>query len=347
MSAFTRNFSTFARRGVLAAFLALGCAGTAVAQSIAPSAPLSDPLLSWNDGAPKKSIVDFVARVTTPGAPDFVPDEQRIATFDNDGTLWCEQPVYFQVAFAFDEVKRLASQHPEWKTTQPFKAVLEKDMPALGAAGEKGLLEIIAATHTGITIEDFTKTVLDWIATAQHPRFKRPYTDLVYQPMVELLAYLRANGFKTFIVSGGGVEFMRPWTEKVYGIPPEQVVGSSGAVKFEMSPDGTPVLMKLPQIEFVDDGPGKPVGINRFIGRHPILAFGNSDGDLQMLEWTAAGSGARFMGIVHHTDAEREYAYDRQSKIGKLDKALDEGTARGWTIVDMKNDWKKVFAFQP
>jgi phosphoglycolate phosphatase-like HAD superfamily hydrolase len=329
---------TLSRRCVIAV-LWVGCLGSAWAQT-------SDPLPSWNDGVAKKSITDFVARVTTPGTTDFVPAERRIATFDNDGTLWTEQPVYFQVAFAFDEVNRLAPQHSEWKTTQPFKAVLEKDMPALAAAGEKGLLEIVAATHTGITVEDFTKTVLDWIATAQHPRFKRPYTDLVYQPMIELLAYLRANGFKTFIVSGGGIEFMRPWTEKIYGIPPEQVVGSSGVVKFEMGADGKPVLMKLPQIEFVDDGPGKPVGINRFIGRRPIFAFGNSDGDQQMLEWTAAGGGARFMGLVHHTDAVREYAYDRDSKVGKLDKALDEATAKGWTIVDMKQDWKTIFPFQ-
>jgi len=307
----------------------------------------TDPLPSWSDGAVKKSITDFVARVTTPGGADFVPAERRIATFDNDGTLWCEQPIYFQAAFAFDEIKALASQHPEWKTTQPFKAVLDRDEQALAAAGEKGLLEIVETTHSGMTTEQFSKTVLDWIATARHPRFKRPYTDLVYQPMVELLNYLRANGFKPFIVSGGGIEFMRPWTGKVYGIPPEQVVGSSGVVKFQMGPDGKPVLMKLPQIEFVDDGPGKPVGINRFIGRRPIFAFGNSDGDQQMLEWTAAGGGARFMGLVHHTDAEREYAYDRQSKIGKLDKALDEAKAKNWTIVDMKNDWKKVFAFEP
>ena len=271
---------------------------------------------------------------------------ERIATFDNDGTLWSEQPVYFQAAFAFDRVKALAPQHPEWKTKQPFKAVLDRDMKALAAAGEKGLLQIIAATHTGMTVEEFHKLVLDWTATARHPRFNRPYTELVYQPMLELLTYLRANGFKTFIVSGGGVEFMRPWVEKVYGIPPEQVVGSSGVVKFQIGNDGKPVLMKEPKVEFIDDGPGKPVGINRFIGRRPVFAFGNSDGDLQMLQWTAAGSGARFMGIVHHTDAEREWAYDRKSHIGKLDKALDEGTANGWTIVDMKRDWKTIYPFQ-
>jgi phosphoglycolate phosphatase-like HAD superfamily hydrolase len=303
----------------------------------------TEPLPSWNEGAVKKSIIEFVSRVTTQGSADFVPAEQRIATFDNDGTLWCEQPVYFQVAFAFDQVKALAPQHPEWKTTQPFKAILDKDMKVLAAAGEKGLLQIMAVTHTGMTTDEFSKTVLDWIATARHPRFNRPYTELVYQPMLELLSYLRANGFKTFIVSGGGIEFMRPWVEKVYGIPPEQVVGSSGEVKFQFGADGKPELMKLPKIEFVDDGPGKPVGINRFIGRRPIFAFGNSDGDLQMLQWTAAGDGARFVGIVHHTDSTREYAYDRQSKVGKLDKALDEAAAKGWSVVDMKQDWKAIF----
>jgi phosphoglycolate phosphatase-like HAD superfamily hydrolase len=323
---------------LLATVLAARRSGLAFAQS--------DPLPSWNDGAVKKSITDFVARVTTPATPDFVPPEMRIATFDNDGTLWCEQPVYFQVAFAIDRFEALASQHPEWRNKQPFKALINQDPKALAAAGEKDLLELIEATHTGMTVEDFRETVLDWIATAEHPRFKRHYTDLVYQPMIELLGYLRANGFKTFIVSGGGIEFMRPWTEKIYGIPPEQVVGSSGVAKFEMGVDGKPVLMKLAKIEFVDDGPGKPVGINRFIGRRPIFAFGNSDGDQQMLEWTAAGSGARFMGLVHHTDGVREYAYDRQSKVGKLDKALDEGRAKGWTIVDMKNDWRVIFPFE-
>ena len=240
----------------------------------------------------------------------------------------------------------MAPQHPEWKTRQPFKALLEGDKKALAAAGKDGLLQIIAVTHSGMTVEDFTKTVIDWTATARHPRFNRPYTELVFQPMLELLAYLRANGFKTFIVSGGGIEFMRPWTERVYGIPPEQVVGSSGVVKYQMGADGKPELMKLAKIEFVDDGPGKPVGINRFIGRRPIFAFGNSDGDLQMLQWTVAGTGARFAGLVHHTDATREYAYDRESKVGKLDKALDEATAKGWTVVDMKRDWKTVFPFE-
>jgi phosphoglycolate phosphatase-like HAD superfamily hydrolase len=307
----------------------------------------TDPLPSWNDGAVKKSIIDFVTRVTTQGGADFVAVPERIATFDNDGTLWTEQPYYFQLAFALDRIKAMAPQHPEWKTKQPFKALLEGDKKALDAAGKDGLLQIVAVTHAGMTVEDFTKTVLDWTASARHPRFNRPYTELVFQPMQELLAYLRANGFKTFIVSGGGIEFMRPWTERVYGIPPEQIVGSSGVVKFQTGADGKPELLKLPKIEFVDDGPGKPVGINRFIGRRPIFAFGNSDGDLAMLQWTVAGKGPRFAGLVHHTDAAREYAYDRQSKIGKLDKAWDEATQRGWTVVDMKQDWKTVFPDKP
>ena len=307
----------------------------------------SDPLPSWNDGAVKKAITDFVPRVTTPGGADFVPDDRRIATFDNDGTLWAEQPMYFQIAFAIDRVKALAPRHPDWRKKQPFKAVLEDDRKVLAALGEPGFLQIMAATHTGMTTEEFTRIVTDWIATARHPRFNRPYTDLVYQPMLELLVYMRANGFKTFIVSGGGVEFMRPWTEKTYGIPPEQVVGSSAVTSYRMRADGVPVLMRESKIEFVDDKSGKPVGINRFIARRPIFAFGNSDGDQQMLEWTAAGDGARFIGLVHHTDAVREWAYDRNSPVGRLDKAWDEALRRGWTIVDMKRDWKKVFPFDP
>ena len=306
----------------------------------------ADPLPSWNDGPTKQAITDFVARVTTEGHTDFVAADKRIATFDNDGTLWSEQPVYNQAAFAFDRIKAMAAEHPEWKDQQPFKAVIEGDQQALAATGEKGLLEIIGTTHTGMTTEAFAATVEEWMASARHPRFDKPYTDLAYKPMIELLGYLRANGFKTFIVSGGGIEFMRPWTEKVYGIPPEQVVGSSGVTEFKIGADGKPVLDKLPKVEFIDDGPGKPVGINRFIGRRPIFAFGNSDGDLQMLQWATAGEGARFAGIVHHTDAEREYAYDRQSKIGKLDKALGEAAAKGWSVVDMKMDWKQVFPSQ-
>jgi phosphoglycolate phosphatase-like HAD superfamily hydrolase len=327
------------RRIVLAPFLAVGIVASLCTGALAQT----DPMPSWNDGTVKKSITDFVVRVTTQGGPDFVAVPERIATFDNDGTLWTEQPYYFQFAFALDRIKAMAPQHPEWKSKQPFKALLERDKQALSAAGEKGLIEILEATHTGMTTEEFSKTVLEWTSTARHPRFDRPYTELVYQPMLELLVYLRANGFKTFIVSGGGIEFMRPWTERVYGIPPEQVVGSSGAVKYQIGADGKPELLKLAKIEFVDDGPGKPVGINRFIGRRPIFAFGNSDGDLAMLQWTMAGQGPRFAGLVHHTDAEREYAYDRASKVGKLDKALDEATAKGWTVVDMKQDWKAVF----
>jgi phosphoglycolate phosphatase-like HAD superfamily hydrolase len=305
-----------------------------------------DPLPSWNDGAVKRSITDFVPRVTTPGGADFVPADQRIATFDNDGTLWSEQPMYFQIMFAIDRVKALAPRHPDWKKKQPFKAALDDDRKALAALGEKGFLQIMSATHTGMTTAEFARIVADWIATARHPRFNRPYTDLVYQPMLELLVHLRANGFKTFIVSGGGIEFMRPWTEKTYGIPPEQVVGSSAVTKFELRADGSPLLRREAKIEFIDDKQGKPVGINRFIGRRPIFAFGNSDGDQQMLEWTAAGSGARFMGLVHHTDAVREWAYDRNSPVGRLDKAWDEAVRRGWTLVDMKRDWKVIYPFE-
>jgi phosphoglycolate phosphatase-like HAD superfamily hydrolase len=331
----------YTRRAALAVLLS-----AASAVSVQAQAPRAGPLPSWNEGPAKKSITDFVARVATPGMAGFVPPEQRIATFDNDGTLWTEQPFYFQLAFAFDRVKAMAPQHPEWRAEQPFKAVLDNDMKALIAGGEKGVLAIIMTTHAGMTTEQFRQTVLDWLATARHPRFHRPYTDLVYQPMIELLRYLRGNAFKTFIVSGGGIDFMRPWVEKAYGIPPEQVVGSSGATKFEIGADGQPVLMKLPQVEFVDDGPGKPVGIDRFIGRRPIFAFGNSDGDLQMLQWTTAGDGARFAGLVRHTDAVREYAYDRNSPIGRLDKALDAAAAKGWTVVDMKRDWKVIYPFE-
>ena len=302
----------------------------------------NDPLPSLNDGVAKRSIIDFVNEVTDENNPNFVPPAERIATFDNDGTLWPERPVYFQLLFAIDRVKELALQHPEWNTTQPFKAVLENNMKALAESGEHGLLELVMATHAGMTSEEFEQIVKDWIATAKHPRFNRPYTELVYQPMLELLDYLRANGFKTFIVSGGGIEFMRPWVEKVYGIPPEQVIGSSIKVKFEMTDTG-PVLRRLPELDFIDDKEGKPVGIHKFIGRRPIAAFGNSDGDLQMLQWTAAGDGKRLMVYIHHTDAEREWAYDRDSHIGRLDKGLDEANEKGWTVVDMKNDWKVIY----
>ncbi len=301
-----------------------------------------DALPSWNDGAAKQAIVAFVKKVTKEGGPDFVPPEERIATFDNDGTLWCEQPMYFQMIFAFDRIKAISTNHPEWKDTEPYKFVLAGDLKKFGATGQKGLLDVMAATHSGMSVEEFHAIVTDWMRTAQHPRFHRPYNQCIYQPMVELLAYVRANGFKTFIVSGGGIEFMRPWVEQAYGIPPEQVVGSSGVVKFELK-NGKSFLMKEPTVEFIDDGPGKPVGINRFIGRRPVMAFGNSDGDLQMLQYTTTGDGPRFGLIVHHTDAEREYAYDRQSHVGKLDKALDEAASRGWTVVDMKADWRKIF----
>jgi phosphoglycolate phosphatase-like HAD superfamily hydrolase len=313
--------------------------------SHAPAVAQGDPLPSWNDGKAKSAIIAFVARVTTQGGSDFVPVEQRIATFDNDGTLWSEQPVYFQVAFVLDRVRAMAKDHPDWRTKQPYKAVLEGDRAALAALGEKGLLELMAATHTGMTVDAFAKSVTEWVTTARHPRFNRPYTDLVYQPMLELLGYLRSNGFKTFIVSGGGVEFMRPWVEKVYGIPPEQVVGSSCKTTYKLVGD-KPEIDKLAQIEFIDDGPGKPVGINRFIGRRPVFAAGNSDGDLQMLQWTTLNTGPRFALIVHHTDVEREWAYDRNSPVGRLDKALDEAPKRGWLVVDMKADWKVIYPFQ-
>ena len=270
----------------------------------------ADPLPSWNDTAPKKAIVAFVEKVTKQGSPDFVPVAERIATFDNDGTLWSEQPMYFQFLFALHRVKELAPKHPEWKDKEPFASLLKGDMKAVMAGGERAIAEIVMVTHAGMTTAEFEQIVKDWITTAKHPKTGKLYTEMVYQPMLELLAYLRENGFKTFIVSGGGIEFMRPWTEKVYGIPPEQVVGSSGKLKFEMR-DGKPVLMKLPEINLMDDKAGKPVGIQTHIGRRPIAAFGNSDGDLQMLQWTAAGNGPRFCLYVHHTDAEREWAYDR------------------------------------
>jgi phosphoserine phosphatase len=302
----------------------------------------TDPLPSWNDGSAKQAIIAFVTDVTREGSPDFIPPPERVATFDNDGTLWVEQPIYVQFVFALDRVKELAPQHPEWKDKQPFKAVLEGDMAALAAAGEKGAVEIVAATHAGMTPEQFIGMVKTWIATAKHPRFDRHYEDLVYQPMLEVLGYMRANGFKTFIVSGGGIEFMRAFAEKTYGIPPDQVVGSSIVTKFETR-DGKPILFRLPQVNFVDDGPGKPVGINQHIGLRPVAAFGNSDGDLQMLQWTTEAGGRRLGVVIHHTDAEREYAYDRQSKVGHLDKALDAATVDRWTVVDMKRDWKTIF----
>jgi phosphoserine phosphatase len=315
----------------------------ALASGIAVStAKAQDPLTSWNDGPAKKAILEFVTAVTEEGGIDYVAPEDRIATFDNDGTLWVEYPMYTQVLFAFDRVKQLAPQHPEWKTTQPFKALLEGDMKTVGASGMKGLMKILMATHSGMTATEFETMVLNWLATHKQPKFKRLYTESVYQPQLELLAYLRANGFKTFIVSGGGIAFMRPISEKTYGISPEQVVGSSVVTKFQIK-DGKPVLVRIPEIAFVNDKAGKPVGIYQHIGRRPILAFGNSDSDMQMIEYTMAGDGRRLGLFVHHTDADREYAYDRESHVGTLDKALDQADAMGWIIVDMKKDWKSVF----
>lgn len=317
-----------------------------LAAVIATTLHAADPLPSWNDAAAKKAIVTFVEKVTTPGSPDFVPVPERIATFDNDGTLWCEQPMYFQLLFALDRVKTLAPQHPEWKTKEPFASLLKGDVRAALAGGEKSILEIVMATHAGMTTGAFEKIVKDWIATAKNPKTGKPLLEMVYQPMLELLAYLRANGFKTFIVSGGGIEFMRPWTEKIYGIPPEQVVGSSIKTKFEMR-DGKPVLIRLPEINFIDDKAGKPVGINSHIGRRPIAAFGNSDGDRQMLEWTQAGPGARLMMLVHHDDAKREFAYGPKSHIGTFSNSLmKEAKKSGWTVISMKDDWKTVFPFE-
>jgi phosphoglycolate phosphatase-like HAD superfamily hydrolase len=323
--------------GLVLTFLVSAIAVTVSAQA--------DPLPSWNEGAAKRSIVSFVNKVTAWGTPDFVPIPERIATFDNDGTLWSEQPIYFQFQFALDRVKALAPQHPEWKTTEPFNHLLAGDMKAFMAGGEKSLMAVLATAHAGMTTDEFQEIVTDWLKAARHPKTGKPYNRMVYQPMLELLAYLRANGFKTFIVSGGGVEFMRAFAETTYGIPPEQVVGSQGKLKYELR-DRQPVLMKLAEVQFVDDKEGKPAGIQTFIGRRPSFAFGNSDGDLQMLQWTTAGSGPRFAGLVWHTDAEREWAYDRNSHIGKLDKALDEGQAKGWTIVDMKKDWNRIYPFE-
>jgi len=306
------------------------------------AAQAADPLSSWNDGPAKQAIVEFVGKITKEGSPDFVPVSERIATFDNDGTLWAEQPMYFQLIFALDRVKTLAPQHPEWKEKEPFASLLKGDLKRALAGGEAAVVEIVMATHAGMTTEEFEKIVTDWITTARHPTTGKLYTEMVYQPMLELLSYLRATGFKTFIVSGGGIEFMRPWVEKVYGIPPEQVIGSSGKLRFEVR-NGKVVLVKLPEINFIDDKAGKPVGIHMHIGRRPLAAFGNSDGDLQMLQWTCLNEGTRFCLLVHHNDAEREFAYDRKSSVGRLDKGLDEARAKGWTVVDMKRDWKIIY----
>lgn len=318
-------------------------AGICVLFLSATAALADDSLPSWNDGPSKQAIISFVEAVTSPSNPDYIPLSERIAVFDNDGTLWSEQPAYFQLFFAIDRIKELAPSHPEWKTQQPYQAVLEGDMKALMQSGEKGLFELVMATHAGMTTDEFADVVQKWIKTAEHPTLHKPFTKLVFQPMLELLSYLRVKGFKTFIVSGGGIEFMRPWAEEVYGVPPEQVVGSSVATKFEMR-DGKPVIVREAKISFIDDKEGKPVGINQHIGRKPVFAFGNSDGDLQMLQWTTLGAaGKTFAGIVHHTDAEREFAYDRESHMGRLDKALTEAGQNGWAVVDMKKEWKVVY----
>jgi phosphoserine phosphatase len=318
---------------------------TVIVSATCSTSQADDPLPSWNEGTCKQAITQFVEAVTTTGGSGFVPPAQRIAVFDNDGTLWAEQPLYFQFAFAIDRVKVLAPEHPEWHNKQPFKAVLEGDLKTALSGGEHAMIELVMATHAGNTTEEFSKIVGDWLATAKHPKTGRLHTEMVYQPMLELLAYLRANGFKTYIVSGGGIEFMRPWTEKVYGIPPEQVIGSSIKTEFVIR-DGVPVLLRLPEINFIDDKAGKPVGINQHIGRRPIAAFGNSDGDLQMLQWVAAGSGEHLCVYVHHTDGDREWAYDRNSSIGRLDKGLVEAQAKSWTVVDMKRDWNRIFPFE-
>ncbi len=329
-----------ALRGLLGTSLSL------VAVMIAPPLQAADdPLPSWSEGPAKRAIVRFVGNVTGQGGPDFVRVEERVAAVDNDGTLWSEQPYYNQVAFALDRVKALAGQHPEWKEKPPFRYVLDGNLNAVLAGTPRDRLELLAASHAGMTSEEFDRIVRDWIATARHPRFHRPYTELVYQPMQELLAYLRANHFKTYIVSGGGVEFMRPWAERTYGILPEQVIGSTIKLRYELR-NARPAIVRLAEIDFIDDGSGKPVGIQRQIGRRPIAAFGNADGDYEMLRWTTAGTGRRLGLIVHHTDAEREWAYDRKSPVGRLNKALDEAPARGWVVVDMKTDWKTIFAFQ-
>ncbi len=316
---------------------------TAVKQQTSTAA--RDPLPSWNEGATKKSIVDFVTKTTTAGSTYFIPFAERIACFDNDGTLWSEQPMYFQLAFVMDRIKALAPQHPEWKETQPFKAAIEGDVKTALSGGEKSMVDMLIATHAGTTTDEFNKIVMDWIASARHPRTNRPYTEMVYKPMLELLSYLRSNGYKTYIVSGGGIDFMRPWTESVYGIPPEQVIGSSLKLKYEMRDDG-PVVYRLPEVNFINDKAGKPVGIEQHIGRRPVFTAGNSDGDYEMLQWTSTATGyPRFGMIVHHTDDTREWAYDRTSHIGKLDKGLNDAPKYNWLIVDMKQDWKKVYSF--
>jgi haloacid dehalogenase-like hydrolase len=325
--------------GIIFSF-AFGCTGTGPEITAAV-----DPLPSWNQGATKDAILEFVKNVSDMNSPDFVPLKNRIAVFDNDGNLWSEQPAYFQLFFAIDQVKEMAPEHPEWASTQPFQSILENDLQTFATFGEHGILEVVMATHAGNTAEEYEAIVAQWLASARHPRFDRPYTDLVYQPMLELLVYLQENDFKTFIVSGGGIDFMRVWVEEVYGIPRDQVVGSSIKTKFVME-DGTAEIRRLAELDFIDDKEGKPIGINRFIGRRPIFCSGNSDGDLQMMQYTDSGNGKSFMLYLHHTDAEREWAYDRESLIGRLDKGLDEAAEKGWTVIDMKSDWKVVYPFE-
>jgi phosphoglycolate phosphatase-like HAD superfamily hydrolase len=332
-----------AKRMTLAVLMA--AAFTNAARGAAPgTSSTADPLASWNERSAKKAIVDFVANATKQGSPDFVPPAERIAVFDHDGTLWAEKPLPVQAFFALDRLMALAPQHPEWQTQEPFASLLKGDAKAALAGGERAVVQLLMATHAGMTTDEFARIVSDWIATARHPKTGRLFTEMVYQPMLELLAYLRASGFKTYIVSGGGIEFMRPWAERVYGIPPEQVIGSSIKTKFELR-DGEPVLVRLPEVGFVDGGPAKPVAIQMNIGRHPIAAFGNSDIDVEMLQWTATGPGARLCVVVHHTDPVREWAYDR-ADVGGLERGLVEARARGWTVVDMKADWKRIFAFE-
>ncbi len=324
-------------------FAVLACVSCAEESAQVEAVSVADPLQSWNDSASKQAIVNFVEKTTDEASPEFVSVAERIAVFDNDGTLWAEQPLYFQAIFIFDRIKELAPEHPEWLEQEPFASVLKGDAEGALAGGTQALMQMAMATHAGMSTEEFSAAVTDWVNTATHPTTGKPYTEMIYQPMLEVLQYLRANDYKTFIVSGGGIDFMRPWVERVYGIPPEQVVGSSVKAKYEVI-DGKPTLMKIAELNFIDDKEGKPVGIHQHIGQRPMMAFGNSDGDFQMLEWATSGSGPRLGVLVHHNDAEREWAYDRDSHIGKLDRGLDEGPERGWVIISMKDDWQQIIA---
>lgn len=306
---------------------------------------IADPLPSWNEGETKAAIINYVLDVTNTDSENFINIPDRIATFDNDGNLWSEQPAYFQLFFVIDRIKMLADDHPEWKNTQPYKAVLENNMEELATHGEHGLIKLVLATHAGTTSAEFETLVKEWLANAKHPRFNKHYTELVYQPMLELINYLQENNFKTFIVSGGGIEFMRQWVEEAYGIPRDQVIGSSIKTEYDYN-NGNPVIKRSAEIDFINDKEGKPEGINKFIGRKPVFSSGNSDGDLQMMRWAASNRLKSFMLYVHHTDSIREWAYDRKSKIGRLDKGLDEAKEQGWTVIDMKKDWKVIYPFE-